>query len=41
MKNMFDNLSAIVSNTLTDSIQMIDIEELHESADNFFVLEHI
>lgn len=41
MKNMFDNLSAIVSNTLTDSIQMIDIEELHESADNFFVLENI
>ena len=40
-KNMFDNLSAIVSNTLTDSIQMIDIDELHESADNFFVVENI
>lgn len=41
MKSMFDNLSAIVSNTLTDSIQMIDIDELHESADNFFVVEKI
>ena len=42
MRNkMFDNLSAIVSNTLTDSIQMIDIDELHESADNFFVVENI
>ena len=42
MRNkMFDNLSAIVSNTLTDSIKMIDIDELHESADNFFVVENI
>lgn len=42
MKNsMFDNLSAIVSDTLTDSIQMIDIDELHESADNFFIIENI
>ena len=42
MKNsMFDNLSAIVSDTLTDSIKMIDIDELHESADNFFIVENI
>lgn len=42
MKNsMLGNLSAIVSDTLTDSIQMIDINELHESADNFFVVENI
>ncbi len=42
MRNkMFDNLSAVVSNTLTDSIQMIDINELHESADNFFIVENI
>ena len=42
MRNsMFDNLSAIVSDTLTDSIQMIDINELHESADNFFIVENI
>ncbi|MBQ6211849.1 MAG: ParB N-terminal domain-containing protein, partial [Ruminococcus sp.] len=39
--NMFDNLKAVVSNTLTDSIKMIDINELHESADNFFVIERI
>ena len=42
MRNkMFDNLSAVVSNTLTDSIKMIDIDELHESADNFFRVENI
>ncbi len=39
--SMLGNLSAIVSDTLTDSIKMIDITELHESADNFFVLENI
>lgn len=39
--SMLGNLSAIVSDTLTDSIKMIDIAELHESADNFFVLENI
>ena len=39
--SMLGNLSAIVSDTLTDSIKLIDIAELHESADNFFVLENI
>lgn len=38
---MFENLGAIVSNTLTDSIQMIDIDELHESEDNFFQVNRI
>ena len=38
---MLDNLQAIVQNTLTDSIKMIDIDELHESADNFFVVDRI
>ncbi len=41
MKSMFDNLTAIVSDTLTDSIKMIDIDELHDSKDNFFVMEKI
>ena len=41
VKSMFDNLNAIVANTLTDSIEMIDISELHESKDNFFVVERI
>ena len=41
MKTMFDNLNAIVANTLTDSIQMIDIDELHESKDNFFFIDRI
>lgn len=40
-KMMFENLSAIVANTLTDSIKMIDIDELHESQDNFFSVERI
>lgn len=40
-KMMFENLGAIVSNTLTDSIQMIDIDELHESEDNFFEVNRI
>lgn len=40
-RKMFDNLSAIVADTLTDSIKMIDIDDLHESADNFFVVERI
>lgn len=39
--NMFDNLKAIVADTITDSIKMIDIAELHESADNFFIVENI
>lgn len=38
---MFENLEAIVSNTLTDSIQMIDIDELYESKDNFFEINRI
>lgn len=38
---MFDNLNAIVANTLTDSIKMIDIDELHESQDNFFIVDRI
>ncbi len=40
-KTMFDNLNAIVANTLTDSIKMIDIDELHESEDNFFIVERV
>ena len=39
--NMFDNLKAVVADTITDSIKMIDINELHESADNFFIVENI
>lgn len=39
--NMFDNLKTVVSDTLTDDIKMININELHESADNFFVVENI
>ena len=41
MKTMFANLNAIVGNTLTDSIQMIDIDELQESTNNFFALNRI
>ena len=41
MKTMFDNLNAIVANTLTDSIQMIAIDKLHESKDNFFFIDRI
>lgn len=40
-KNMFDNLSAIVADTRTDDIKQIDVAELHESEDNFFVVENI
>ena len=39
--NMFDNLKAVVANTRTNDIKMIDIDELHESDDNFFVVENI
>lgn len=39
--NLMNNLNAIVSNTLNDSIKMIDIDELHESSDNFFVVDRI
>lgn len=38
---MFDNLNAIVANTLTDSIKMIDIDQLHESEDNFFEINRV
>ena len=41
MKTMFANLNAIVGDTLADSIQMIDIDELHESKDNFFAIDRI
>ena len=40
-KNMLANLNAIVANTLNESIQMIDIDELHSSPDNFFEVERI
>lgn len=40
-KKMFENLNAIVANTLTDSIKMIDIDELHNSEDNFFDINRI
>ncbi len=40
-KMMFKNLNAIVANTLTDSIKMIDIDELHNSDDNFFDINRI
>lgn len=40
-KMMFENLNAIVANTLTDSIKMIDIDELHNSEDNFFDINRI
>ena len=38
---MFENLNAIVANTLTDSIKMIDIDALHGSKDNFFQVDRI
>lgn len=40
-KSMFDNLKTVVANTQTDDIKMIDIAELHESPDNFFVIENV
>lgn len=40
-KSMFANLNAIVGNTLTESIKMIDISELHSSPDNYFQLERV
>ncbi len=36
-----DMLSVVVSNTLTDNIKMINIDELHDSEDNFFELNRI
>lgn len=40
-KNMFANLNSIVADTLTESIKMIDIDELHSSPDNFFAIERV
>ena len=36
-----DMLDAVVANTLTDSIKMINISDLHDSPDNFFELNRI
>ena len=41
MKTMLSNLAAIAQNTQSDSIRMIDIDDLHESAANFFEVERI
>ena len=41
MRTMFENLNAIVANTLTDSIKMIDIDELYDSEDNFFDVNRV
>lgn len=36
-----DVLDSIVSDTIADSIEMIDIDELHNSADNFFEVNRV
>lgn len=41
MKTMLSNLAAISQNTQSSNIRMIDIDELHPSADNFFEVTHI
>ena len=41
MKTMLSNLKAIAQNTQTDTIKMIDIDELHNSEENFFGIERI
>ena len=41
MKTMLSSLAAIAQNTQSDNIRMIDIDELHESAANFFEIERI
>ena len=41
MKTMLSSLAAIAQNTQSDNIRMIDIDELHESAANFFEVERI
>jgi len=41
MKSMFDNLAAIAGDTQNEDIKMIDIEDLHASDDNFFIVEKI
>lgn len=40
-QNMMQNLQAIVQNTAADGIKMLDIDELHESPDNFFTVDRI
>ena len=40
-QNMMQNLQAIAQNTAADSIKMLDIDELHESPDNFFTVDRI
>lgn len=41
MKTIMSNLALIAQNTQSDNIKMIDIDELHESENNFFVVERI
>lgn len=38
---MFENLKTVVNDTLKDSIKMINISDLHESADNFFSINNV
>lgn len=38
---MFDNLKAAVANTRSNDIKMIDIDELHDSPDNFYSVDRI
>jgi len=39
--SMFDNLKKAVADTITSDIIMVDVDDLHESADNFFEVERI
>ena len=41
LNTMFENLKSVVNDTLKDDIKMININDLHESADNFFIVERI
>ena len=41
MKTMLSNLASIAQNTQSDNIRMIDIEQLHESQDNYFEMQRI
>lgn len=41
MKTMMSNLALIAQNTQSDNIKMIDIDDLHESENNFFVVDRI
>jgi len=38
---MFDNLKKAVADTITSDIIMVDVDDLHESEDNFFEVERI